>query len=97
MSLNYFEGKTVEWLLSRRDALQDILASGSGSQVVASLSPGMRHEFSDLTQAQIEQQLQRVLYALFVADPVTYPTNPYKKRVMGISTVYPDSYYPETI
>lgn len=79
MILNYFEGKTKEWLLARRDALQDALASGVGSQTHVAIAPGMGHDFTSMTQGQIEDQLKRVLYALFRLDPTNY-SDPYVAR-----------------
>lgn len=84
---NLFEGKTVEWLLERRSALQDSLASGAGAQNHAAIAPGMFHEFADMTQAELKNQLTAVRYALFCEDPDNYD-DPRRERIMRVTTIH---------
>lgn len=84
---NLFEGKTVEWLLERRSALQDALARGAGSQTQVSIAPGMSDSFAAMTQEQLKEQLRAIRYALFCEDPNTY-TNPDLDRRMKVTTQY---------
>jgi len=84
---NIFEGKTVEWLIERRSALQDALASGAGAQNHVALAPGMFHEFADMTQTELMAQLKSVRYALWCEDPDNY-TNPETEKRMRVVTDY---------
>lgn len=77
--INYFSGKSVEWLVARRDVLQDLLAGSGGSETRIALAPGMYDEFSGLTEAQLETRLTRILSALHELEPTTY-TSPATKR-----------------
>lgn len=85
--MNIYEGKTVEWLLARRSALQDALASGSGAINHVALAPGMYHEFADLTPKQLKDQLRDVQYALWCEAPDIY-TNPDTAKRMKVVTSY---------
>ena len=84
---NLFEGKTVEWLLERRSALQDALSRATGSQTHVAIAPGMYDEFDGVTQEQLKAQLRDIRYALFCEDPDAY-SNPNTDRVMKIITAY---------
>lgn len=85
--INLFEGKTVEWLLQRRDVLQDALARATGAQTRVALAPGMHDEFADLSQKELKDQLMAVRYALFCADPDNYD-DPRRERVMRVKTIH---------
>jgi hypothetical protein len=76
---NYFVGKSVEWLIVRRDVLQDLLAGSGGSETHIAIEPGMYDEFRFLTEEQLQIRLERILYALNQLDPDTYP-NPAGQR-----------------
>lgn len=84
---NLFEGKTVEWLLERRSALQDALARGAGSQTQVGIAPGMSDSFTAMSQDQLKEQLRSIRYALFCEDPDNYP-NPDLDRRMKVTTYY---------
>lgn len=84
---NLFEGKTVEWLLARRENLQDALARATGSQTHVALSPGMFDEFEGVTQEQLKTQLRDIRYALWCEDPDNY-SNPENDRRMKVQTRY---------
>jgi len=84
---NLFEGKTVEWLLERRSALQDALARGAGSQTQVGIAAGMSDSFASMTQAELKEQLRSIRYALFIEDPDNY-TNPDLDRRMKVTTYY---------
>lgn len=71
--INYFVGRTVEWLLTRRNSLQDALSRGAGTITHTAVAPGMYHEFQGMKQEELEEQLLRVLYALNQLDPDAYP------------------------
>lgn len=84
---NYYVGKSVEWLIQRRDVLQDLLAGTGGSETRVAIEPGMYDEFAELTEQQLETRLERILYALNQIDPDAYP-DPTSAKRMKILTVY---------
>jgi hypothetical protein len=86
MPINYYAGKSKEWLIERRDALQDALASSAGGQTRVSLDRGMYDEFAGLKESELQTRLAQVLYALHLLDSETYP-NPYTQKVMKATTV----------
>lgn len=89
---NLFDGKTVEWLLARRSALQDALASGAGAQNHAAIAPGMFHEFADMSQKELKDQLLAVRYALWCEDPNNY-ADPRREKIMRVITVHGGGYF----
>lgn len=89
---NIFDGKTVEWLLARRSALQDALASGAGALNHVALAPGMFHEFADMSQEELKKQLMAVRYALFCEDPDNYD-DPRREKIMRVITIHGGCYH----
>lgn len=68
------------------DELRDVTAAlKGGSQTVAGMQPGVRHEFAEKSDKELRAIELEIMAALNVLDPDTYP-NPAKR--MKISTVY---------
>jgi hypothetical protein len=86
--MNIFEGKSKEWLLQQREALQEAMASTAGGQTQVALAPGMSDSFVGLTTAELRKKLEAIQLALHLLEPNTYA----HPRRMKIHSTYPHSY-----
>jgi len=80
MPLNYFRGKSQAWL---EDALAQAQADAAAGKTTTSVTT------SDLStgkiiQAGVQERIQRIEWALYLLDPVTWPLNGPITRTRGI-------------
>lgn len=71
--INLFLGQTKEWLVTRRNYLQTVLASGAGSKTHVGIEQGVFHEYEALSRTQMENTLLQIMYALWELDPDNFP------------------------
>lgn len=67
----YSVGYTKEELLIRLKQAND--ARDFGNQTAVGMKPGVRHEFSDRSAAELDKTIMEIKEALFLLDPDTYP------------------------
>jgi hypothetical protein len=85
MPRNMFPGLGESELLPKRALVSAALDGGSQTHVA--IAPGIFHEFSRMSEAQLRRRLEEYDYALYLIDPERYP-NPYTTKVMKVKTVY---------
>jgi hypothetical protein len=71
MPLNYFIGKSQAWLEEQLSSAQADAASGktTTSVTTSDLSTGK------VIEVDVGTRIERLLYALYLLDPITYPLN----------------------
>jgi hypothetical protein len=80
MPFNYFRGKTQAWLEEQLSSAQADAASGktTTSVTTSDLSTGKHIEVDAATR------IERLEWALYLLDPVTWPINTRVTRTRGI-------------
>lgn len=77
MSANRYAGRSKEWLVARLNLVND--AIDRGSQTVAGVEPGVRHEFAEKSEDELRGIAAELLHALHLLDSTNYPDDPFER------------------
>lgn len=74
MAVNYFAGKSQQWLETEYDKVLSELSSGKVRTAVNAGEVGSQ----SMIESDLTTRRDRLYYALFLLDPVTYPATNFR-------------------